>query len=291
MQLIYLILLFTLCSGCDSASGVLGRTKPLLSDNFENQDWKYDRKTHTSSNGFWKGSPGEKGSDPSDRGAPTILERVSPPRKGRKRGSNGALKIGTDRPHDDNDSKQDDLRANFEQTPKRAEQPVFIARVWLPPFDKWGEQYSFGFRLEAQSNGIPDSYYPSIWLRYNHVIQRRNGSYAFFPGPHFFLRIFYHDVNMRYYEEYGGSIKQPGWWTLAIAFDKKGACSYYARPGVETLTEENKISDDTQFMTKHGIKVLLMDHVNAGLFSLAYPEHGSISPHFEIDDYEVWVDK
>ena len=75
-------------------------------------------------------------------------------------------------------------------------------------------------------------------------------------------------------------IKQHGWWTLAIAFDKNGVCSYYACPGVDDLTEENKIFDDIQFMTKYGKKALLMDHVHSGLFSLgmrlAYSERRMI---------------
>jgi hypothetical protein len=287
MQLIYLILLLSLCSGCASVSNFLGRTERVgnLCDDFENPKWKYNHQKHRSSNGFWRGSAGEKGSDISDRGDPAILERVTPPEDG-KSGSTGALKIGTNIPDDDNNPKQEDLRTlYFEEKLKRkltrADQPVFIMRVWLPPFDKWGEYYSFGFRLEAQSSNTSDSYYPSIWLKYNNR-----------DGPHFFFRIFYLDGSkMRYHEEYGRPIKQSGWWTLAIAFDEKGTCYYYARPGVDALTEESKIFDDTQFMAKYGIRALLMDRVNAGLFSLGYPEEGNITPRFVIDDYEVRVVK
>ena len=90
---------------------------------------------------------------------------------------------------------------------------------------------------------------------------------------------------------YGRPIDRYGWWTLAIAFDEKGMCYYYACPDPEAdaLTEENKIFDDTQFMVKYGQRTLLLDYVNAGLFSLGYPEKGSIDPIFEIDDFETWV--
>lgn len=279
-------------------SVVLGRTTRIdsICDDFEDSNWKYDSTNHRSSNGFWVGTAGQKGPDKSDRGSPTILERVTPPQSGGKSGSNGALKIGTNIPHDDNISYQDDLRTlNFESKLgyklTRANQPVFIMRIWLPPFDQWGDYYSFGFRLEAQSNDTPNSYYPSIWLRYNHILQINGENYSF-PGPHIFFRIFYLDgADLKYYEEYGGPIKQPGWWTLAMAFDEKGACYYYARPGVDALIEKDKNFDDIQFMTKYKTKTLTMDYVRASLLSLGYREDARKSPIFEIDDYEVRIIK
>lgn len=272
-------------------SDVLGRTVRLnaLCDDFEDPNWKYDRQNHLSSNEFWKGSAGQNKSDESDRGDPEILERVTPPHKGGISGSIGALKIGTNIPDNDTKPEQEDLRtAQFEEKLERkltrTDQPVFVVHVWLPPFDKWGEYYSFGFRLEAQSNDTRKSYYPSIWLKYSHKIQGE---------IRIFLRIFDLEAieNDSSYEVYIGSIKQSGWWTLAIAFDKMGVCSYYARPGVDAPSEGNKIFDDTQFMIRYGKKALLMDHVNAGLFSLGYPKEGNTSPRFVIDDYGVWVIK
>lgn len=278
-------------------SRVLGRTDRLdnISDDFEDPNWEYDRQNHISSNRFWRGSPGLKGSDKSDRGDPEILERVTPPKDG-KTGSTGALKIGTNLPDDDNNPTQDDLRTlsfeeKLERKLTRIDQPVFIMRIWLPSFDQLEKNHQFGFRLEAQSNDTPNSYYPSIWLRYNHILQRKDRNYVF-RGSHFFFRIFYLDgSNMKYCEEYGGPIKQPGWWTIAITFDENGVCYYYARPGVDALSEENKIFDDIQFNIKSGKKALLMDHVNAGLISLGYQKEGNISPRFVIDDYEVWTVK
>lgn len=271
-------------SETNSVSNILGRTDRLndLCDDFEDPNWEYDRQNHISSNRFWRGSPGLKGSDESDRGDPQILERVIPPKNG-KSGSTGALKIGTNIPDDDNNPSQDDLRTlsfeeKLERKLTRIDQPVFIMRIWLPSFDQLGNNHQFGFRLEAKSN--VGWYYPSIWLIYNEV------SYKM----HLVLRIFYLDGNkLPFYNVDCGSIKQSGWWTLAIAFDKMGICSYYIRPGVGALTEKNKIYDDTQFTAKYGIKALLMDYVNAGLLSLGYFENNSKSPIFEIDDYEVWV--
>lgn len=269
-------------------SRVLERTDRLdnISDDFEDPNWEYDRQNHISSNRFWRGSPGLKGSDKSDRGDPEILDRVTPPKDG-KTGSTGALKIGTNIPDDDNNPTQDDLRTlsfeeKLERKLTRIDQPVFIMRIWLSSFDRLENNHQFGFRLEAKSN--VGWYYPSIWLRYNEVSHE----------IHLVLRIFYLDGNRLTPEHVDldyGTIKQHGWWTLAITFDEKGVCYYYARPGVDALSEENKIFDDIQFNIKSDKKALLMDYVNAGLISLGYQKEGNISPRFVIDDYEVWTVK
>lgn len=301
--IIILVLLTTaLISKC-IASDVLGRPRYVLGDNFEDLNWKYDRahsldSRHYSSNGFWWGPDGEKGSDPSNRGDPAIIERVPTPKNGKSK-STGALEIGTNIPDNDNWPTQDDLcTIGYEDILKcklmKADQPVFVVRILLPLFDTWEEYYSFGFRQSTRSNDTSKSYYPSIWLEYNPFIHTIAGDYAL-SGPYFVLRIFYFDgSDLNYHEESIGPIKQSGWWTLAIAFDENGACSYYARPGTDifALTEENKIFDDTQFMKKYGKKALLMHHVHSGLFSMGYlPEKSNTNLRFVIDDYEVWVVK
>jgi len=294
------------CGGCkkESSSGVLGRTICMkkICDDFEDENWKYDRTNNIdsryySANGFWWGPDGKKGSDSSNRGDPAIVERIPTP-KGGKIKSTGALKIGTNIPDDDNRPTQDDFcTIGYEDILKcklvRSDQPVFVVRVLLPPFNTWGEYYSFGFRQSARSDNTPKSYYPSIWLYKNPELQTDAGSYIL-PGTYLAFRIFSLEglKPIPYPEFY--PIKQYGWWTLAIAFDENGVCSYYAYPGTDAsaLTEENKIFDDVQFMKKYGKKALLMQYVHSGLFSLGYrPEKSNANLRFAIDDYEVWIAK
>lgn len=258
-----------------SVSNILGRTVRLdvLCDDFEDINWNYDFQKDSCYRGFWRGGSG--------RGVPEVLTRVKTP-DGGKSGSTGALEIRTNKIDNDSVPNQEDfLTAEFTQKLGRkltqANQPVFIARVWLPPLEQWGDYYSFGFRHESfPKNG--NKYYPSIWIRFDKQAEQK---------PVFFFRIGTGVAK----DVYGGPIGQPGWWTLAIAFDKDGIGHYYACPGVDNPTERNKMFDTTQFRTTNGTDNPSMDYVNYSFFSLGYPSEGNTSPRFVIDDYEVWVVK
>lgn len=259
--------------------GVLGRTVRLnaLCDDFEDTNWYFDYEKHGSNNGFWRGFSG--------RGEPELLTRITTP-DGGKSGSTGALEIRTNKIDNDSSPYQEDfLTADFEQRLGReltkADQPVFIVHVWLPPFDQWGNYYSFGFRHEwYPSNSDNDKCYSTIWLRYE----------APYSRPNLVFRIQPTDAKS-YYEIDGGPISQPGWWTLAIAFDENGVDRYYICPGVNIPTEKDIMLDTTQLRTKNGAINLFMDRVRYSFFSLGYPINGNTSPRFIIDDYEIWVIK
>ena len=260
-----------------SASNVLGRTVRLdaLCDDFEDVDWNYDYQKRLCYRGFWRGA---------DRGEPELLKRIGTPAGG-KHASTGALEIRTIDNKDDNFPNQEDfITVEFKKILGRnlirADQPVFIVRVWLPPFDQWTKDHNnFGFRAAPRSKKISE-YYPSIWLFYNNRAIRRVE-----PSPLFVFRIGTGVAG----DEVGGPIKQPGWWTLALAFDKKGVGYYYARPGVGLPTEKHRMFDTTLFRTIDGSDNPTMDHVGYTFFSLGYPVDDRISPRFVIDDYEVWV--
>jgi len=283
MRLICLILLFLLCSGCASASGVLGRTvrRNVLCDDFEDANWHYDYQNHKCYRGFWRNGSG--------RGEPELLKRVTTPGGG-KSGSVGALEIRTNKIERNDDSdppgnpgQEDLLTIEFKNLGcelTRADQPVFIVRVHLPSFDQWGDYYWFGFRQETHfSSKDDDKYYPSIFLVSNKRIRSE---------PFFRFRIGTGNAK----DKDDVAIKQPGWWTLAIAFDENGVGHYYARSGVDIPTEDDKMFDTTQFRTNDGTANPYMDHVLYGLFSLIYhPLKGNESPQFVIDDYEVWAVK
>ena len=259
-----------------SVSSVLGRTIRLdaLCDDFEDKNWCYDYQKGGDLRGLWRRGSG--------RGEPELLTRVPTPDGGRS-GSIGALEVRTNK-IDGNDAKsnqEDFLTVEFKQKLKhsltRTSQPVFLVRVWLPPFDEWGNYYWFGFRQEAWLDD-KNKYYPSIFL----VSDKQTISKPFFR-----FRIGTGVAS----DIYGGPIKQSGWWTLAIAFDEKGVGYYYARPGVSVPTENDKMFDTKQFKTNNGTANPFMDHVLYSFFSLMYPPSGNESPRFVIDDYEVWVVK
>jgi hypothetical protein len=84
-------------------------------------------------------------------------------------------------------------------------------------------------------------------------------------------------------------IRQPSWWTLAVAFDENGIDHYYIRPGKGIPTEKDEICNATQFRTNHNEDTPSMDYVLYSFFHLGYPETGNASPSFVVDDYEVWV--
>ena len=309
-----------------SVSHVLGRTKPLyvLWDDFEDPDWSYNPQTEEFANKLWRGG--------SSRGVPELLERVPTPNGGKK-GSTGALEIRTNEIEiyrDGHLGQEDLLTAEYEQKLgrklTRADQPVFIVRVWLPPFDQWGDYYSFGFRHESfLENGSKDQHYSTIWLTYDRGIN---------PKPFFKYRV---GTNELFYEVYDPRlIEKDGWWTIAVAFDENGFCHYYARPGAGDLTEEDRLFDATQLfpevydprlieqdgwltivnarkiyagigaptskgeiagititslLTKCGKDALLMNYINYSFFTLGYSPDGNATPPFVIDDYEVWVVK
>jgi hypothetical protein len=258
-----------------TVSGVLGRNIRLdaLCDDFENTKWCFDYQKHESYNGFWRGGSG--------RGEPELVTRVTAPDGGRS-GSTGALEIRTNKVDSDSVPNQEDfLTVDYKQKLgrelTRADQPVFIVRVWLPTFDQWGDYYSFGFRHESFPKNS-NKYYPTIWLK----CDKRSGI-----RPFFVFRIGTGMAN----DVYGGPIEQCGWWTLAIAFDKNGVGSYYACPGINIPTEKNKMFDTTRFITMNGTDNPSMNYIAYSFFSLGYPVDGNTSPRFIIDDYEVWVIK
>lgn len=250
-----------------NVSGVLGRTFPLrdLWDDFEETKWCYD------CGGLWRSGSGD--------GVPEILKRVPTP-VGGKEGSKGSLEIRTNKiDRDQSPSMEKLLTAEFKdklkRKLKRVHKPVFIVRVWLPPFNQWGDHYTFGFRHESfLENGSKDQNYSSLFLVYNRQ----------YKTPFFRYRV---GTNKLCYEVHDPRpIEQDGWWTLV------NARKIY--PGIGAPSNKGEIAGITtitSLLTKYGKDALLIDYFNYSFFHLDYPISGNTSPRFVIDDYEVWVDK
>ncbi len=275
-------MLLPLPTGADDAAGPLGRDLRLdvLCDDFEREDWAFDPAANSDIQRYWTGSY---------RGAPRRLERVVPPAGGLE-GSRGALSLRTEGDTDAHPNQDDlinrDYTSRLGRTLVRADRPVFMARIWMPPFEEWTPgAANVGFRHEARSQqmvGPGNSvgyYYPSIWLRHMPA-----GDDATEAGPRWYLRIGTGVAP----DEDAGPIPHAGWWTLALAFDEDGVGHYYARPGVGPLAPEHRIWDTTRFRPAEGMNPQ-MDSVAYGFFSLGYPADGRLTPPFILDDYEVWI--
>lgn len=240
-----------------------------LSDNFEDPAWSANFGDR------WRGG--------SFRGAPEVLERVTPPANGLP-GSTGALRIrSVDNGDDPHPTQEDfltqDYTAALGRPLTRDDQVLTTIRVHMPAFSTWSNGVNnFGFRMEPRSNsliGVDNPvgyYYPSIWLW-------DNG-----PENRFVVRLgdgFASDLNV-------APITQAGWWTLGIGFDADGIGHYYASPGVDPLTAADEIWDTTMFNSFGGTDPR-MDTLAYNFLSLGYPAGPSLSPDFIVDDFEVFI--
>jgi len=273
MSKILLILLFLLNFITPSLESktkqvdVLGRTKRLdiICENFESNVWS---KNYNKNNAYWHAT-----SNPSKRG-PELLELVPPP-SGRKPGSSQALKISRI-----SDPKQQELLSpafamKLGRNLTRSDQPVFVVRIWLPPFDKWGQAYGFGFRQQTHASNISNisnnEFSTSIWVKKN-----QNG-----------INFYFRAANGSKDDLPSRIIVKPGWWTLAIAFDVEGIGHYYISKGTNIPTTKDEVFSTTRFPTPNNP---LMDDVAYSYFAIsAITGFFNMVPQFIVDDYEVWV--
>lgn len=190
--------------------------------------------------------------EPVLRGQPDVIERVSTPVGGLP-GSQGALRIVTRESgipgQPDHKTHQDDLIVNFAGVglvaPSRS--PSVVVRVHLPPFEEWEPRTgnSFGFRAtckgtkssssrsRSRSRSSLEDYWPGMFFHFysSKTDSRYNEDFAML-----IVR-----ANDRGADVFGPRITQAGWWTLGMSFTPDGRVHYYAHPGVENLTERDRI--------------------------------------------------
>ena len=217
------------------------------------------------------------------RGHPDIVRRVAAPAGGLP-GSEGALLMqslhtGTPgRPSGRN--QQDDLIVNTEQRMGGLVPvswlPSFVVRVYMPPFEEWERRTGNTFALRAgafgtrpQGDGEREEYWPGLWIYFRSKSDRRNKE----DSAYFLIRS---DRGGRDYK--GPDIKQTGWWTLGMSFTDDGQVHYYAKPGIEDLTERDRIA--SQF--PYGFRC---QQFETFFFDLISPDNGSTwSTAWIIDD-------
>ncbi len=241
-----------------------------LGDDFEDPNWAYvpnnpkstediDDRQNTpigkSKNGRW--FEGIK------RGHPDVVQRVETPPGGLP-GSNGALLLQSlytgipNRPS--YKMHQEDFIANVQYQmggPISVSQgPSVTTRVYLPPIDQWEHRSGphFAFRTALETD-IPKTL-PKLFLS---STKKDEEDGVYWPGLFIILESKYETKKENDYAYFrvradrnGGDMKGPqitttGWWTLGISLSPDGAVHYYAKPGIEDLTEADYITSQLPY--------------------------------------------
>jgi hypothetical protein len=125
--------------------------------------------------------------------------------------------------------------------------PSVVCRVYFPEFEKWEKRTgnTFGYRIACR--GIPtrdtnseykngdgtETYWPGffVWHTVGNAQQKTSDTANFIirGGP----------VGQ---DLLGPKIEKMGWWTLGISCSPDGQIHYYAKQGVEDLTDKDWIA-------------------------------------------------
>jgi len=253
-----------------AARGLVPGTGTLIDyvgDNFEDPAWSFinnfpkssreqDERlrspTGRSTNGRWIEGP--------ERGQPDHMKVVPNPAGGLP-GSNYGLLLRTMNSgipgYRSNDVQQDDLIANclsrLNTSIPVSELPSSVVRVYLPPADEWENRTGphFGFRIStsttvterSESRGFfassrmetkREPYWPGIWIHFKSQTSRNveeDSAFLTIRGDRRGRDIRMKDI----------PADQFGWWTFGISATGDGQIHYYARQGVENLTQEDYI--------------------------------------------------
>lgn len=188
-------------------------------------------------NGRWLEGP--------HRGTPDLLERIPTPAGGLE-GSKGSLLIRTLHPGIpgklSNQSQQDDIMVNVHKRLGRSvaasELPNCVVRVYAPPFEQWEPRSggTFGFRLDCWGSkpgkGEVEQYWPGIFVNYQEPKSSRDRK------PHAYMSIrgnsMGHDIQ--------GPEIHPGWYTMGMSVTADGMCHFYAKEGIDDLTEDDHLA-------------------------------------------------
>lgn len=270
-------------------------TGELLSDccdDFEDEDWSYklnmpkssheqDNRTRSpggySNNRLWH--------EGSKRGTPDVVRRVSTPPGGLP-DSRGALMFATRYSgipgRLSNSQQQDDLLMMFNRRLGRSIpiswQPSCMVRVYLPPWDEWERRSgpSFGMRADCRGykGGSSEQYWPGMFLLF------RPGNAKKETTDHAKLTI---RAGARGNDIRSIDVEEPGWWTFGMSFTSDGQVHYYARPGVDDLTEEDHLMSSFPYNMR-------CQSFGVFFFNVANWDNGrNWSTQWIIDDPQVFV--
>ena len=261
----------TLPRGC-----VIPGTGPRLSktgDNFEDEKWVYYPQFPKSSynideevrapGGISQNSQWVEGAK---RGTPDVVKRVKTPPDGPPE-SKGAMLMQTLHsgiPGSPTDQvNQDDLLHNVQAKVGRiiptAWSPNCTCRVYVPAVSQWERRLgpTFGFRTGMygySQDGENEEYWPGIFLEQNvHTVKgvKKERVIAVMRG-----------------DNWGRDIPSIGfapetWCTLGMSFTGDGQCHFFARAGVEDLTDQDHIGSYVSYGYRaHTFETMFFNVIN-----------------------------
>jgi hypothetical protein len=299
------------------ASAAVSAAQPLIpgtghklaevGDDFEDPSWAYrgrfpkvaNRQDETiaanvpggrSANGRWY--EGMK------RGQPDFIRRVNTPESGMP-GSRGALALQSlqtgipNRPsyRQQQDDFVADVAERFGKIPVRRS-PSVVTRVWLPPVDQWenrtGCHFAFrlalettpprgGYTFASQKDEFDGTYWPGMLIDF----RSKEGRGA--TGAEYDYGVIRIRATERGGEVQGRPITETGWWTLGMSVTPDGMVHYYAKPGVDDLTDEDHIASHYPY----GYRAL---RLRTFFFNVCNGDDGKTwSTRFVIDDPSLYV--
>jgi len=234
-----------------------------VGDDFEDEAWEFFPNNPKSSEDIDKNQRMPMGKsnngrwyEGAKRGHPDVVKRVPTP-PGGLAGSESSLllkSLQTGIPKSfSNTMHQDDFICNVQYrlggTVKVEQSPSMTTRVYLPPMEKWekrnGPHFAFRAAVEttiqetknkflfSSKEEKDEIYWPGLFIL--KAARNENGKQVSYA--HFRVR-----ADKRGGDFMGPEIKTLGWWTLGISFTPDGLTHYFAKPGVEELTQADYIA-------------------------------------------------
>lgn len=236
-----------------------------VGDDFEDTSWDFVQRFPKSSreqDGQLRGPTGfstnHRWVEGPERGQPDYMKIVPTP-PGGLAGSEHALMLRTLNSYipgvNTYNTEQDDFVANSLArigTVHASEIPSVVARIYLPPADEWENRTGphFGFRISTQttttkttSRGLfgsrttteAEPYWPGLWIHFRskgHKGAKEDSAFLTYRG-----NTRGNDVRCKEIP-----VEQFGWWTMGMSVTPDGQVHYYAKPGVEDLTQADYIT-------------------------------------------------
>jgi hypothetical protein len=230
------------------------------------------------------------------RGQPDVVRRVPTP-EGGPAGSMGALLLQSaqtgvpGRPS--YQLQQDDFIGDVHYRLGGSipvwQSPNVVVRVFMPPVDKWERRAgpTFAFRVacdttvrKASGSGVltrtgseRETYWPGMFIEFT----PKEKSRLDYDTAHFRMRCTETGADYN-----GPQIAQTGWWTLGLSVTGDGRVHYYAKQGLEPLTQADHIASHYPY----GFRA---ERFNTFFFNVCSPDDGRTwSTPWIVDDCEVF---
>lgn len=292
-------MLLSFCSAEVQAQHVPGRGALLTSDDFEAPDWGFNYNLPKSSkeedeqiryplgistNRKWKEGP--------KRGIPDVVKVVEAPAGGLP-GSQHALLLrskDTGIPNRPSFTQKQDDFVMVSNSMSVANAPSVVTRVYLPDWDEWENRagVSFGMRLGLQGPmtkpsedrllrrrpvTVTEPYYPGFFIQFNPKEMSKEGR----DSATLIIRANEMGQDIPHMQ-----INQTGWWTFGMSVSPDARIHYYAKPGVEDLTEADYLRSSLPYSIPG-------QHFNTLFFNICSGDDGKTwSTPWIIDDPQIF---